>query len=81
MQRNAGISNESLLNKKDVAARLRICRRTLDYWIKDGTIPHIKIGGAVRFVPSDIDDLIASRRIGSTHIKGPLVIATTGGGQ
>jgi hypothetical protein len=38
--------------------------RTLDYRLKDGSIPHVKIGGAVRFLPSDIDNLIASRRIG-----------------
>ena len=64
MQGNAKIRNEGLLKKKDVTARLRICLRTLDYRLKDGSIPHIKIGGAVRFLPSDIDNLIASRRIG-----------------
>ena len=64
MQGNAKIRNEDLLKKKDVIARLRISLRTLDYWLKDGSIPCIKFGGAVRFLPSDIDNLIASRRIG-----------------
>jgi len=65
MQGHARISNDGLLNKKDVVTRLRISLRTLDYRIKDGTIPHVKIGGAVRFLPRDIDNLIASHRIGS----------------
>jgi predicted DNA-binding transcriptional regulator AlpA len=65
MQSSAKTCNDGLLNKKDVVTRLRISLRTLDYRIKDG-IPHIKIGGAVRFVASDIDNLIASHRIGPT---------------
>jgi predicted DNA-binding transcriptional regulator AlpA len=65
MQGSAKTCNEGLLKKTDVITRLRISLRTLDYRIKDGTIPHIKIGAAVRFVPSDIDNLIASHRIGS----------------
>jgi len=64
MQNNAKISNGRLLKKKDVAARLGICVRTLDYRVRDGSIPHVRIGGAVRFLPRDIDNLIASRRIG-----------------
>jgi excisionase family DNA binding protein len=64
MQGSAKTCNEGLLKKKDVVTRLRISLRTLDYRIKDGTIPHIKIGGAVRFVASDIDKFIAERRIG-----------------
>jgi hypothetical protein len=64
VQNSAKISTGILLKKKDVTALLRISMRTLDYRIRDGSIPYIKVGGAVRFLPRDIDNLIASRRIG-----------------
>jgi excisionase family DNA binding protein len=76
MQHNAKPSNEEgLLKKPDVCQKLVFSRRTLDYRIKDGTIPYIKIGGAVRFLRSDIDALIKSHRFGgaSKSTKGRLV--------
>jgi excisionase family DNA binding protein len=53
-----------LLKKLQVCQRLSISKRTLNYRIKDGTIPHIRIGGSVRFLPADIDSLIKLSRVG-----------------
>jgi excisionase family DNA binding protein len=73
MQRNAQNRNEGggLLRKLEVCRRLGICLRTLDYWLADDAIPHVRLGGAVRFVPADIDNLIASRRIKAAKTPAP----------
>jgi excisionase family DNA binding protein len=64
VQDNAKTSNESLWKKREVCQKLAFSLRTLDSRIADGTIPFVKIGGAVRFVPDDINRLIKSRRVG-----------------
>jgi excisionase family DNA binding protein len=61
MQRNS----EKLLKKNDVVQRGNVSLRTVDYWIEKNQIPYLKFGGAVRFIPSDVDAFIASRRIGA----------------
>ena len=53
-----------LLDKRSVARVLRISQRTLDNRIAAGTIPFVKIGKVVRFIPSDIQQFIASHRVG-----------------
>ena len=58
-----------LLKKPQVCQRLSISKRTLNYRIKDGTIPHVRIGGSVRFVPGDIDNLIKLSRVGGVKSK------------
>lgn len=40
--------NQPLLTKKELADRLRVSVRTIDRGIKDGSIPHIKIGKTIR---------------------------------
>jgi excisionase family DNA binding protein len=64
LQDNAKTGGASLLKKADVCQKLSIKLRTLNYRLKDGTIPHVRIGGSVRFLPADIDNLINSSRIG-----------------
>jgi excisionase family DNA binding protein len=54
----------SLLKKPGVCERLSISPRTLNYRIANNEIPYVKLpGGAVRFIESDIEALIASHRI------------------
>lgn len=42
----------------EVAAMMRVSRQTIYAWCKSGTIPHVRIGGCVRFVPSEIERLL-----------------------
>lgn len=57
------ISNvdERLLTVEDLAAKLQIAKQTIYNKVSAGEIPHVKIGGALRFRASDIDRWIASR--------------------
>jgi excisionase family DNA binding protein len=63
MKRQETDSN-NLLDKIETAERLRISLRTLDNRIKAGTIPFVRLGKLVRFVPSDIEKFIEAHKIG-----------------
>ena len=55
---------DGLLDKREVAARLRISPRTLDSWLRKKRIPFFKIGTTVRFRMSDVlERLQASYRV------------------
>jgi excisionase family DNA binding protein len=54
-QISGGANRESLLTKKDIADYLQISIRTLDTWVCQNKIPHLKIGRAVRFDKKVID--------------------------
>ncbi|MEQ1853461.1 MAG: helix-turn-helix domain-containing protein [Chthoniobacteraceae bacterium] len=45
---------DEVLKKPEVARRLRISCRTLDQWMRDGRICHLKIGKTVRFRWPDV---------------------------
>jgi len=57
-------SSYNLLDKIQTAERLKISLRTLDNRIKAGTIPFVRLGKLVRFIPGDIERFIESHRIG-----------------
>jgi len=57
-------SSDNLLDKIETAERLNISLRTLDTRIKAGTIPFLKIGKLIRFIPSDIEKFIEAHKIG-----------------
>ena len=57
-------SSENLLNKRDAAKVLRVSERTVDNWVKNGRLPHVKLGFLVRFIPHDLAKFIESQRIG-----------------
>ncbi len=44
-----------LMTYELVAHELRVSQRTVQNMVRDGKIPHIKIGRATRFHPGDID--------------------------
>jgi hypothetical protein len=66
MQDNAK-TRDGLWKKSDVCQRLNISLRTLNYRLVDGSVPFIKFGGAVRFVPDDIKNLEKSCRVGGVN--------------
>ncbi len=55
-------NKNSLLSVKDVMHRLNVSRRTIYYWIEDGLLKPIRLGGVYRFHPDDIEVLIESQR-------------------
>ena len=57
-------SSYNLLDKIETAERLKISLRTLDNRIKAGTIPFVRLGKLVRFIPSDIEKFIEAHKIG-----------------
>lgn len=63
-----GTLPERLLNKKGVAALLGINPRTVDNWIYQRFIPHLKIGGVVRFRPADIEQFLEKHFVPSDPI-------------
>jgi excisionase family DNA binding protein len=58
-----------LLNAVEAAEFLGISRNSLYIWVREGRVPHYKIGTAVRF---DVDDL---RRWLEANRRGPEVEA------
>jgi excisionase family DNA binding protein len=57
-------SRDDLLKKDEVGKKARVCLRTVDYWIEKNQIPYVKLGGAIRFLRSDVDAFIRAHRVG-----------------
>jgi excisionase family DNA binding protein len=64
MQSSSSDSLSNLLSKAQAADRLNISLRTLDYKLKAGLLPHVRMGKLVRFIPSDIEKFIEAHKIG-----------------
>jgi excisionase family DNA binding protein len=45
---------DELLDKPETAYRLKVSKRTLDAWMREGRVPFLKIGKTVRFRWPDI---------------------------
>jgi excisionase family DNA binding protein len=50
---------QALIDRDQLAAAIRVSRRTIDQWRADGIIPYIKVGAVVRF---DLADVLAALR-------------------
>lgn len=57
---------DKLLKVQDVMKRLNVSRRTVYYWITEGILKTVRIGGIYRFDPRDIDQLIETNRTSLT---------------
>ena len=56
---NMEASNRRDIGKKsDVAQRYGVTVRTVENWIKNLGLPHLKIGKSVRFIMLDVDAFI-----------------------
>jgi hypothetical protein len=58
------LENSALLTKRELAAKHRVCIRTVDSWINRKLIGYIKIGHTVRFTAGDVEAFIQKHRIG-----------------
>lgn len=47
-------ASDGLLNKRGIAVKCGISKRTVDQWMKKGRLPFIKIGKSVRFHWPDV---------------------------
>jgi excisionase family DNA binding protein len=50
---------QALIDHDQLAATLRVSRRTVDQWRADGVVSYIKVGAVVRF---DLADVLAELR-------------------
>lgn len=51
-----------VLTLAEVAARMKVSRRTVDNWVASGRLSVVRIGGVVRVEPSAVEALVASGR-------------------
>ena len=56
---------DPMLNKRELAARMRFSVRAVDNWMKRGLIPYLKIGRSVRFRWSEVE-----RHLGALESRG-----------
>jgi excisionase family DNA binding protein len=56
-------ADTKLWTKREVARVTNLSVRSVDNWIARKIIPYIKLKGSVRFIPSDVEAFIKSRRI------------------
>ena len=52
------LSTRRLLTTPELAAALRVSRRSITRWVDDGTLPAIRVGGVLRFDEEAIAHLI-----------------------
>lgn len=72
-------TDASLLNLSQVAKRLGVSRRQVNYWVADGDLPSLKLGPRmIRVRPCELEAWLESKRL-----KGAaeLLDAATGGPQ
>ena len=56
---------ETLLKVEDVAALIQISAKTIYRYVENGKIPFCKIGGFVRFKPSEIEKWLEDGKAGN----------------
>ncbi len=56
-------ATDGLLNKWEVAAKLRIGKRTVDNWMRQGRLPFIRVGKTVRFRWPDVLKKLSAYRV------------------
>lgn len=52
------LSGEHYLTDRDVSAKLKISRRTLQEWRNNGQIAYIQLGGKILYAESDIQAML-----------------------
>lgn len=56
------MTEERLLTKSEVAARLSVSERTIDRMVATGQLRATQAGNRVRFRPQDIEDYLAGKQ-------------------
>jgi excisionase family DNA binding protein len=55
---------EKLMTIKQVAKELTISPKTVYGWVERREVPHLRIGGAIRFAPEVVRGLVKSVEVG-----------------
>jgi excisionase family DNA binding protein len=63
IERVADSTTDELLDKREVGAKLKRGRRTVEKWMREGQLPYFKIGGTVRFRWGDVLKKLEKYRI------------------
>ena len=50
---------QTMLTKRDLAEHLKVHERTINNWMKNGTIPFLKVSGVVRFDLDQVQEALA----------------------
>lgn len=58
-----GQEQEGLMTKADLAGFFQVTSRTIDSWMRRGTVPYFKIARTVRFRLTDVLKSLNARRI------------------
>ena len=58
----ASPSNERFLTDREVSARLKVSRRTLQDYRNNGIIAYYQLGGKILYKESDIESIIVNKR-------------------
>lgn len=56
-------ASDNLLNKWELAAKLKVGKRTVDAWMKKRRLPFIKLGKTVRFHWPDVLAKLSEYRV------------------
>jgi excisionase family DNA binding protein len=56
------MTHQALLDKKQAAKCLNVSLRTINRGIKARSIPFVKLGKSVRFIPADLERFIYEHR-------------------
>jgi excisionase family DNA binding protein len=64
------MSESLMLTPEDVAARLKVKRRTVQAWLRSGRLAGLKLGKLWRIRESDLDSFLTTLGVGSREV-GP----------
>jgi excisionase family DNA binding protein len=56
-------ASDGLLNKRSLAVKLGVSKRTVDAWMKKKRLPFIKLGKTVRFLWPDVLEKLNAYRV------------------
>ena len=64
------------LTIKEAAARARVSETLVRGWVRDGSLPHFRLGakgkrGKIAIAPEDLDALMASFRVVAVSVQRP----------
>lgn len=54
---------ETLYTKKDLMKLFSVTEKTINRLMESGTLPYVKLGRSVRFVPDDIEQAIKRQTV------------------
>lgn len=69
-ERNNDGQGEPLMEPEEVARLLKVSLRSIYRYVADSSIPHIRVGGNLRFRRADIDQWLESRHQPATTPTG-----------